>query len=134
MGYRDDLLRRFRQDGLWDELSSGQQKRFQGLTEDQARQMMVLEDQWNMGEEEVVQLYGLVSLVQVITAFGGRLVEHHGEDIGRLSEAGSLLAEFILELRQQGTSADEIDAGLRKLSPLVIAALIAVHQGPSDES
>lgn len=133
MGYRDDLIRRLQQDGLWDQLSGQQQTRFQSLTEDQARQMMVMDDQWTLGDEETVGVFGLMALVQMIPSFKGALVEHGGENIGKLSKAGRMLAEFFLEMQQEGLSTDDIDAELRKLSPLVIAALLAAYQGPSGE-
>jgi hypothetical protein len=68
----------------------------------------------------------------MIGAFRGSLVEFGGENVGRLSKAGRLLAEFFLELRERGISADEMDQELRKLGPLVIAALIAAYKGTSE--
>jgi len=127
MSYRDDLIRRFQQDGTWDQLTAEQQQRFQNLTDDQIRQMMVLEDQWNMSDEQAIGMVGQISLVQAISAFGGALVERRGENVGRLSKAGKLLAEFFIELREQGRSTDDVAAGLEKLSPLVVAALTTIY-------
>lgn len=127
MSYRDDLIRRFQQDGTWEQLTAEQQQRFQNLTDDQIRRMMVLEDQWNMSDEKAIGVFGQMSLVQAISAFGGALVEHRGESAGRLSKAGKLLAEFLLELREKGLSTDDVAAGLEKLSPLVVAALTTVY-------
>jgi hypothetical protein len=130
MGYREEVIRRLQQDGLWEQLTCEQQTRFQSLTEDRARQIMVADDQWDMGETDAIELFGLMSLVQAILLFKGTLVERKGENVGKLSKAGRLLAEFFLELRERGVSADQIDEDLRKLSPLVIAALIASYHGP----
>ena len=128
MGYRDDLIRRLEQDGLWGQLTAEQQSRFRGLTDDQARQMMVMDDHWDLGEKKAVELFGLVSLVQMIMSFKGMLVEHRGENVGKLSRAGELLAEFFLELEEAGLSSDDVDDGLRRLSPLVVAALKTVYK------
>ena len=128
MSYHDDLIHRLQQDGLWAQLTAEQQKRLQGLTDDQARQMMVMDDHWDLGEKKAVELFGLVSLVQMIMSFKGTLVEHQGDDIGRLSQAGELLAEFFLEVEKSGLSSDDVDDGLRRLSPLVVAALKTVYK------
>lgn len=71
MSYRDDLIRRLQQDGLWDQLTSEQQTRFCRVTDDQARQMMIMDDQWDMGDEEAVELFGLLSLTRMIMSFQG---------------------------------------------------------------
>ena len=89
MGYLDDLIRRLQQDGVWDQLTVEQQERFQKLTDDQARQMMVMDDQWDMGDEQAIEAFGLLSLVQMIGTFKGALVEHRGEKFGRLSRSSS---------------------------------------------
>ncbi|NQT39012.1 MAG: hypothetical protein HQ581_16055 [Planctomycetes bacterium] len=128
MGYREDLIDRLRHDGLWDQIPAEQQKRFENLTDNQARRMMVMDDQWDRGDQEAIEMFGLMSLLQVIGTFKGVLVQHGGEEIGKLSKAGRLLAEFFLELKEQGLSADDVDAGLRKLSPLVVAAIATVYQ------
>ncbi len=128
MGYRDDLIGRLKHARLWDRIALEEQRRFEHLTDDQARQIMVMEDQWDLGDREAVELLGLVSLGQMIALFRGSLIETKGDDIGKLSKAGRLLAEFFLELTENGLSSDDVDAGLRKLSPLCIAALVTVYQ------
>ena len=133
MGYRDDMIQRLKQAGIWDQLTGEQRQRFEGLTDEQARQILVMDDQWEMGEERAIEIFGLLSLVRVIRLFKGALVETQGERIGKLSKAGQLLAEFFLELRQRGLSADEIDAGLEGLSQMAIAALITAHTPPASE-
>jgi hypothetical protein len=134
MGYRDDLIGRLAEAGVWDRLAADEQARFQTLTDDQARQIMVIKDQWDLGDREAVELIGLASLVQMIVLFRGSLVETSGDAIGKLSKAGRLLAEFFVELTENGLSSDEIDAGLRKLSPLCIAALVTVYQRSAELS
>lgn len=128
MSYRDDLIQQLRQDGHWDQLTGEEQNRFQGLTDDQARQMMVMGDRWDLGETETVELFGLISLAEMIMSFKGALVEHQGDNAGSLSPAGELLAEFFLELEKNDLSPDDVDAGLQKLSSLVIAALKTVYK------
>ena len=132
MGYCDDLVARLQGEGAWEQLTAEQQTRFQGLSDEQARQILVMEDEWNMSEKPAVELFGVMSLVQMIGLFEGALVERGGQQIGKLSKAGKLLAEFFIELRQQGLSPDQIDEDLGKLSSLVIAALIAAHHGPGE--
>jgi hypothetical protein len=68
----------------------------------------------------------------MIMSFKGELVERQGDNVGRLSAAGKLLAEFFLELEKRGLSSDDVDAGLRRLSPLVIAALKTVYKRTTD--
>ena len=128
MGYRDDMIRRLQEDGLWDHLTGRQQKRFSSLSDDQARQIMIFDDRWDMGDMRTIEFFGLNSLVQMIALFKGALVQTDGEAAGRLSETGKLLAQFLLALRESGLSPDEIKEGLADLSPLVMAALLAAHQ------
>jgi hypothetical protein len=120
------------QEGAWDQLTAKQQKRFRNLTDDQARQMMVMDDLWDMADKKAVEVFGLLSLVQMIKSFNGALVEREREKMGKLSKAGRLLAEFFLELRAQGLSQDDVDAGLKTLSPLVVAALTAAYKRPRE--
>jgi hypothetical protein len=96
--------------------------------------MMVMDDQWDMSDEEAVEVFGIVSLVQLILLFKGALVERGRENVGKLSNAGTLLAEFFIELSQRGLSADDVDEGLRKLSPLCIAALKTVYKRSHSEN
>jgi hypothetical protein len=63
---------------------------------------MVLEDQWSFGEPDVVNWIGMVFVVRMIQSFKGGLVELDGENMGTLSRAGRLLAEFVIELSNQG--------------------------------
>jgi hypothetical protein len=109
-------------------MTAQSQSRFANLSDQQARQMMVLEDQWNLGEHDAVNLVGLVSIIRMIQSFKGALVETDGENIGSLAKAGKLLAEFVIELSDKGLSADEVEKGLSDLSPFVIAALLTSYK------
>jgi hypothetical protein len=104
------------------------QDRFQKLSDDQARHLMVLDDQWTLGEPGAVNFIGLASLIRMMRSFNGALVEHDGENVGGLAKAGRLLAEFVIELSSQGRTPDEVAEGLSQLSPLVIAALITSYK------
>ena len=64
----------------------------------------------------------------MIQLFRGALVELDGEDTGKLAKAGRLLAEFFIELSDKGLTADELEQGLSRLSPFVIAALLASYK------
>ena len=128
MAYRDELIRRLKQDGSWQTMTAKDQARFRGVSEEQARQMMVLEDQWTLGETDAVNLIGLVSLVRMISSFKGALVELDGDHVGQLSKAGRLLAEFMIELSDRGLDGHDVDRGLIQLSPLVIAALVTSYK------
>jgi len=128
MPYRDELIRRLQQDGTWQCMSERSQSRFRSISEDQARGIMVLEDQWTLSEQDAVDILGLFALVQMIQSFKGGLVELDGENIGQLSKAGRLLAEFVIELSNRGVSSGDVDEGFNRLSPLVIAALIASYE------
>jgi hypothetical protein len=128
MGYGDELVRRLKEDGSWAAMSAQSQTRFANLSDDQARQMMVLEDQWNLGEPDAVNLVGLVSIVRMIRSFEGALVETDGKNVGSLAKAGKLLAEFFVELSDRGLSVDDVEKGLSDLSPFVIAALLTSYK------
>ncbi len=128
MGYRDDLIERLKQEGQWDRVTGEQQRKLESLTHDEVRQLMIMQDEWDMGDKRTIELFGLVSVVQMIMSFKGALVEIQGERIGRLSRAGRLLAEFFEELRDRGLSSNDVDNGLGKLTPLVIAALTTVYE------
>jgi hypothetical protein len=128
MGYRRDLISRLQREGSWQFMTLQIQRRLQALSEDQARQIMVLEDQWTLGEPDAVNLIGLVSLVRMIQSFKGALVELDGEKMGRLAKAGRLLAEFLIELSDKGLSTDDVEEGLSQLSPFVIAALLTSYK------
>ena len=104
------------------------QGRLQNLSEDQARQIMVLEDEWTFGDMNAVRLLGLMSMVRVIQSFKGSLVQLDGEDVGRLSKAGRLLAEFLVELSNQGLTAEDLEEGFNQLTPFVIAALLTSYK------
>ena len=85
MGYRDDLIRRLQKDGSWNQLTVENQTRFQNLTDEQARYILVMDDQWEMGDEKAIEVFGLMSLVQMIGLFKGALIEHGRESMGQLS-------------------------------------------------
>jgi hypothetical protein len=128
MSYRDELIRRLEAQGAWGLMTAQIQGRFRELSEDQARQIMVLEDQWTFGEPDTVHLIGLISLVRMIQSFRGALVELQGDHGGRLTRAGRLLAEFLRELSDRGLTSDEVDEGLTQLGPFVIAALLSSYE------
>jgi hypothetical protein len=128
MGYRDDVVVRLQENGLWDQLTGEQQQRFLGLSDEQARQILVMDDDWDMGEQHAIKMFGVMSLVKMIGAFNGSLVQRGTEQTGKLSKAGRLLAEFFLELKQRGMTPDLIDQHLQDLNPLVIAALLAAYE------
>ena len=109
-------------------MSAQAQSRLQNLPDDQAREIMVLEDEWTVGDTDAVHLLGMVSMVRVILSFKGALVNLEGEDVGRLSKAGRMLAEFVMELSNRGLNAEDVEKGFNQLSPFVIAALLTSHK------
>jgi hypothetical protein len=127
MEYRDEMIRRLKQEGSWQSLTTQAQGRLEQLSNEQARKFLVLQDQWTLGDQDAVNLVGVVSLIRMIHSFKGSLVELKGENMGRLSEAGRLLAEFLIELANKGLTAEEIQEGFDQLNPLVIAALITSY-------
>jgi len=109
-------------------MSSQFQSRLQNLPDDQARDIMVLEDEWTVGDTDSVRMLGMVSMVRVILSFKGALVNVEGEDVGRLSKAGRLLAEFVMESSNRGLTAADVERGFNQLSLFVIAALLTSHK------
>ena len=128
MGYRDELIRRLQNEGSWQRMTKQVQRRLQNLSDDQARQIMVLEDHWVLGDPSAVKLSGLVAVVRMIQLFKGSLVKLDGDDMGSLAKPGRLLAEFLIELTKRGLAVDQIEAGLSQLNPFVIAALITSYE------
>ena len=128
MQYREELIRRLQHEGSWDSMSAQDQSRLQNLPDDQAREVLVLEDEWTFGDTDAVHLLGMVSMVRVILSFKGALVKLEGEDVGRLSKAGRLLADFVIELSNRGLTAEDVEKGFNQLSPFVIAALLTSHK------
>jgi hypothetical protein len=128
MRYRDELIRRLQHEGSWQSMTVHNQSRFRQPSEDQARQIMVLEDQWTLCEPDAVNLIGLVSLVRMIQSFKAALVEVDGENMGQLAKPGMLLAEFVIELSNRGLNSQELEEGLSQMSPLVIASLITSYK------
>ena len=105
MGYRDDLIQRMKDDGLWDHLSDEQRREWAQLSDEQAGKMMADMDSLAY-DPDTQEKIGKILIKEVLEAFlsvfGGRLLELQGEHIGKLSRAGMLLAEFIDELEKQG--------------------------------
>jgi hypothetical protein len=130
VSYRNELIRRLRETGIWGQLTEQGQKDIENLTDDDCRRVMATADAWGMGIEQVIEPMKVVLLVQLATSFEGILVEHEGSKKGQLSKSGRLLAEFFQEVRGIGLSSDEVADGLRKLSPPAIETLIAVYKGP----
>lgn len=102
MGYRDDLIQRFKDAGSWDQLTGEQQRQWESLTDEQARQIMVKADEWDMGNENTVQQLAILSLHQVITSFKSALFDVENPERAQLSKAGRLLAEFFFGTSQEG--------------------------------
>lgn len=131
MSYRNELIRRLKQTGTWDQLTEQGQKDVDNLTDDDCRRVMATADEWDMGNEEKIEPMTVLLLVQVAASFGGILIEHEGTRKGQLSRSGRMLAEFLQEAQASGLSLDEVADGLRKLSPAAIATLITVYKGPA---
>ena len=91
-----------------------------------------MDDHWDMGDQQAIEVFGLMSLVRMIGVFNGALVQRAGEGMGKLSRAGRLLAEFFQVLRERGFSPEEIDQELQKMNSLVIAALLAAADGDAE--
>jgi hypothetical protein len=128
MGYRNDLIQRMQQDGFWNQLTGDKQAQVQGLTDQQARAYMVAWDQWDMGELGTVAKVATASLTSLLSSFGMRLVELDSTETPRLSKAGTLLAEFVQELENEGVDLNEIAHGFANLDYLGIINLRLLHK------
>ena len=83
-------------------------------------------DWWEMGDPETSQQVGELMLKEALKAllsvFGGRLLELEGENTGKLSKAGMLLAGFVAELEEHGIDWATISDHFPKLNntPFII--------------
>jgi hypothetical protein len=129
VGYRDDLIVRLKDSGLWGKLSGEHQLAIQEFTDDQACRVMVKVDAFDMNDQRVIDELARASLERLVRVFEGSLIEPF-DDRPQLTMAGELLAQFVLELRERGLSATAIDSGLKQLDAMVIAGLITIYRGP----
>jgi hypothetical protein len=128
VGYRDELIGRMQRDGIWTGFTGEQQAEFLAFSDEQAKQFLVLKDQWDMGDSKTVARMAGVSLGELIASFNGELIQIDCTDMPPLSKAGVLLAQFVQELRQNGLNEDEIACGFESLNALSIALLMTVYQ------
>ena len=128
MGYRDDLIARVQQQGIWSKLTGEQQQRYLELSDEKAGELLVMADRFDMRDEETIQQVVVASMARFLTLFRGLLVEDHDKNMGKLSSAGSRLAEFIEELRKADLSEPEIESGMRDFDTFMIATLMALHR------
>lgn len=75
---------------------------------------------------------GKASLYDLVSLFKMNLVEMPNTGEPRLSKAGSLLADFVKELRSKGLSFEEIESGFGGLHSLAVASLVILSKTTKD--
>ncbi len=128
MGYREDFINRLRDEGLWDHLSGEQRREYEQFSDEQAGRIMGNWDWWLMGDPEINEQIGMAATIDICKAllnvFQGQLLQLDGENVGRLSKAGMLLAELIAELEERGLNIDTVAEDFPKLNnPMLIVGL-----------
>lgn len=114
-----------RQNGSWNKLTGEEQTVYSKLTDDEAKNYMVLIDEWDMGEPDAKAVFAMASLKNLISSFKMKLIEAD-QNKPQLSKAGILLAQFISELRQNGLNDTDIANGFETLNVLTIASLMTL--------
>jgi hypothetical protein len=128
MSYRNSLIQRLQDDGTWDRMTIEEHKRIHQLTEEKACSIMARVDGWVFGEKDAEETIGTVLILDIITRFKNGLVEIDTANKLRLSKAGTLLANFVEELRTHGLTPDEIEDGFRGLTLSKISALMTLYK------
>jgi len=131
MSYRDDLIQRLRDVGTWERLAGDEQNRALALTDEEARRILVLTDDFDMGKIEGIAPVAVSSLIDMIASFKTNLVVMDSMNHPKLSKAGMLLAEFIEELQARGIDLGEIGEQFSGFHLGAIAALMVIY-GSSD--
>ncbi len=133
MGYRNELFRRLKTDGIWEALSTEDGAKLESMTDDQARDILVKMDEVEMNDPEIVGRLAMMETFELISAFRGMLFSVHSDRAGKLTDAGIHLADFFESLEASGIAPAEIVNELSKLNLTMVAALKVLRRGPKRE-
>ena len=103
-------------------------REYEQFSDEQAGRIMGNWDWWLMGDPEINEQIGMAATIDIckvlLNVFQGQLLQLDGENVGRLSKAGMLLAELIAELEERGLNIDTVAEDFPKLNnPMLIVGL-----------
>jgi len=121
MGYRDEVIRRMKESGEWDDLPADRRKSVEQLDEQLARRLLVLQDESEAnGQKEETEALGFELIEQVLRnlmiAFDGKLISFRAGERSKLTKLGRALAKFVSAARASGFKPDEIATNLSSLT------------------
>lgn len=102
MTYRDSLIERLMAAGHWEQMPAEDRERFRGMSDDDARRLLVIFDELDMGDPDLVRRIRAAFADTLRQMFRGALVE--SADAARLaySAIGKMLVAIIVELQAAG--------------------------------
>lgn len=124
MGYRDEIIGRMKKNGVWDALSPELKRKFEQYSEEQAKEFMVFEDDWdsNFATCTAEEMRGYdkacftMMIVDSYSAFGGKLFARPFPE-RELSGMGRALVDFIAAANASGIrTLGEVHTGLASLT------------------
>ncbi len=139
MGYRDDLIQRLKDEGLWDAMTDEQRQVYERINDERAGRLMSTLDWLAIGDSETTRKVGVGLLNEafgvLLGTFQGALLELDGERAGTLSRAGILLSEFVAELMDRGLDEGTIATEFPKLDNIALLIVLrAYHKTQNEQS
>lgn len=116
MTYRDSLIERLMAAGHWEQMPAEDRERFRGMSDDDARRLLVIFDELDMGDPDLVRRIRAAFADTLRQMFRGAFVE--SADAARLaySAIGKMLVAIIVELQAAGLDSVAIGDDFAKLT------------------
>lgn len=147
MGYRDELIRRLKEDGDWDRMTTNQRELLAQIDDQLAGSFLTHHDTLasKMTAEELVAVtpegemqqtllrqIAKARVTNILEVFDGRLLSGWSPDHCELTEMGRALARFIATAKDAGFSLQDTSAQLSSLTWGGLSALMMLAK--ADES
>lgn len=113
MSYLASLIERLKSKGNWEQMPAEDRAGFEGLSEDDARRLLVLYDELDMADPELARRMQEEATDALFGAFSHKLLAIEGERV-LFSPIGELLASAVAEFRAAGLDCTLIGAGFHK--------------------
>jgi hypothetical protein len=113
MSYLASLIERLKAGGSWEQMPAEDRAGFQGLSEDDARRLLVLYDELDMADPELARRMQEEATDALFGAFRQKLLAIEGERV-LFTPIGELLASVVAELQAAGVDCTMIGAGFGK--------------------
>ncbi|RIK72814.1 MAG: hypothetical protein DCC68_25870 [Planctomycetota bacterium] len=120
MGYRDELIRRLKAEGAWEQLRENDRIWIESISDDVAREYMAFQDQIEIRDPAAVGtvMHRVTRILHEL--FRHSVFETNDEGVIELSSIGGTLAAVIAELQAVGVSEDEIGEAFATLKVATI--------------